>query len=85
MVVFLTYSGKQDCESVKNSFKRYILNKTVAGHACSKYNVQDMWDETGNKYISKFKYVFREGTADSNTVSPIFKDQNISESTHIEE
>ena len=85
-VVFLTYSGeKQNVDDVKNSFKRYMLNKKVSGHECSKFNVQDMWDEKGKEYISKFKYVFRKGSSDSNVKKPLFPDLTISESINIEE
>lgn len=90
VVVFLTYSGKDssdknlDVIKVKNSFRRYLLNKKVDGHPCSRINVQDMWDENGKEYIPKFKYVFREGLADS-SITPIFNDLIISEAVNIEE
>lgn len=76
-VVFLTYSGDKNIESIKGSFKRYLLN-CVPG--CSQYNVQDIWEETiTRKYIPQFKYVFRQGNGDSQNCQPVFYNLEISE------
>lgn len=85
LVVFLTYSGKDnDVRYVKDCFKRYLFNKKVGRSRCSSHNVQDMWDEKGNEYIQKFKYVFREGIPDSNIKTSIFSDLYISEAINLD-